>query len=282
MFKRLIKLLAPMSPRANHAQVPQTRPVLVWTTSMGMVANDTSLDQTVVDLNVFSEVKLEESTTIEEIEVNNVTTNKEKRVSFSDPVSSIIPTENKSLSSDHNSSPPRTKSSTSSKACRYCFETNGDLISPCKCSGSQSFVHIDCMREWIQRSSQVNCGICRASVEGFKSRKHCLYYSAEAFIAVGVLLLVTFYFGSNIFIRNCSRILSNGTKCSPILISIAVILHMASPLLLFVIFWLSTFLIRFKVMVTVYDSNKDKPVPDCSLKSGCHDQEKNDRENVTC
>ncbi|KDO22407.1 hypothetical protein SPRG_11359 [Saprolegnia parasitica CBS 223.65] len=34
--------------------------------------------------------------------------------------------------------------------CRYCFgdEADGPLISPCKCSGGQKFVHLDCLRRW--------------------------------------------------------------------------------------------------------------------------------------
>ncbi|OQR95797.1 hypothetical protein THRCLA_07563 [Thraustotheca clavata] len=34
--------------------------------------------------------------------------------------------------------------------CRYCFgdESDGPLISPCKCSGGQKYVHLDCLRRW--------------------------------------------------------------------------------------------------------------------------------------
>lgn len=34
--------------------------------------------------------------------------------------------------------------------CRYCFEgkEDGDLISPCKCSGGQKYVHLKCLRQW--------------------------------------------------------------------------------------------------------------------------------------
>jgi len=38
--------------------------------------------------------------------------------------------------------------------CRYCFGTGGRLIAPCKCTGSQKWVHEKCLRKW-QRICQV-------------------------------------------------------------------------------------------------------------------------------
>jgi len=38
--------------------------------------------------------------------------------------------------------------------CRYCFDTEGELIAPCKCTGSQRWVHEECLRKW-QRICQV-------------------------------------------------------------------------------------------------------------------------------
>lgn len=102
--------------------------------------------------------------------------------------------------------------------------------------------------------SQVNCGICQSSIEGFKSRKHILYYSAEGFVVISLLLLTLVYFGSNTFLRDCHHILPP-SHCSSLLVSIAILLHVSSPILLFAIFWCSTFFVTFKVMVTVYDTN---------------------------
>mmetsp|Transcript_44422 Transcript_44422/g.96563 ORF Transcript_44422/g.96563 Transcript_44422/m.96563 type:complete len:462 (-) Transcript_44422:272-1657(-) len=36
------------------------------------------------------------------------------------------------------------------RMCRYCFDgdEDGELISPCKCSGGQQFVHLRCLRQW--------------------------------------------------------------------------------------------------------------------------------------
>lgn len=34
--------------------------------------------------------------------------------------------------------------------CRYCFEgkEDGELISPCRCTGGQKYVHLSCLRRW--------------------------------------------------------------------------------------------------------------------------------------
>mmetsp|Transcript_54258 Transcript_54258/g.129329 ORF Transcript_54258/g.129329 Transcript_54258/m.129329 type:complete len:430 (+) Transcript_54258:89-1378(+) len=63
--------------------------------------------------------------------------------------------------------------------CRICFEgaSEGDLVSPCDCEGSQKYVHLSCLRRW-QRSVQLGasnhpeevrredrhtrCGVCKA------------------------------------------------------------------------------------------------------------------------
>mmetsp|Transcript_75966 Transcript_75966/g.197650 ORF Transcript_75966/g.197650 Transcript_75966/m.197650 type:complete len:470 (+) Transcript_75966:64-1473(+) len=65
------------------------------------------------------------------------------------------------------------------KICRYCFdgEAEGELISPCQCSGGQKYVHLKCLRQW-QRMVLVmqpthpafydrdlrhqSCGVCKA------------------------------------------------------------------------------------------------------------------------
>lgn len=40
----------------------------------------------------------------------------------------------------------------SGKACRICLddteEDSNPFITPCKCSGSMKFIHINCLREW--------------------------------------------------------------------------------------------------------------------------------------
>jgi len=40
------------------------------------------------------------------------------------------------------------------KNCRYCLSGDGDFIAPCKCIGSQKWVHRECLKKW-QRSCQI-------------------------------------------------------------------------------------------------------------------------------
>jgi hypothetical protein len=52
----------------------------------------------------------------------------------------------------------------SDKICRFCYEGNGELISPCKCSGSQKYLHRDCLEKWRNIAGANNkeqCSICR-------------------------------------------------------------------------------------------------------------------------
>ena len=56
--------------------------------------------------------------------------------------------------------------------CRYCFEEEipdkrgGRFVSPCKCSGSQKYVHLKCLRKWQKMHENdaraVRCGVCNA------------------------------------------------------------------------------------------------------------------------
>lgn len=61
---------------------------------------------------------------------------------------------------------PAPKSNVSESAntmCRICFsdesEKDNPLISPCKCSGSMSHVHIKCLRQWLSRNENKKIGV---------------------------------------------------------------------------------------------------------------------------
>jgi len=41
--------------------------------------------------------------------------------------------------------------------CRYCLETSGELIHPCKCTTP---VHHKCLVKWLETSNRVDCEIC--------------------------------------------------------------------------------------------------------------------------
>uniref|UniRef100_A0A061SD69 Membrane associated ring n=1 Tax=Tetraselmis sp. GSL018 TaxID=582737 RepID=A0A061SD69_9CHLO len=60
--------------------------------------------------------------------------------------------------------------------CRICFEETtevGELVSPCKCTGTQKYVHLKCLRRWqenVLRNSRsldgyderaIKCSVCR-------------------------------------------------------------------------------------------------------------------------
>lgn len=47
----------------------------------------------------------------------------------------------------------RAKLATDDKVCRICLgeenESTDPLISPCKCAGTMSHIHLECLREWL-------------------------------------------------------------------------------------------------------------------------------------
>ena len=40
------------------------------------------------------------------------------------------------------------------KVCRICYETKGELISPCMCSGSMKHIHRNCLNEWRSQTTK--------------------------------------------------------------------------------------------------------------------------------
>lgn len=61
----------------------------------------------------------------------------------------------------------RISSCKSYDACRICHEITNiqDLISPCKCSGSMSIVHKNCLEIWINAANKVKCEVCQTEFE---------------------------------------------------------------------------------------------------------------------
>ena len=37
---------------------------------------------------------------------------------------------------------------TGESVCRYCLSSDGELISPCMCRGSNEWVHLKCLQQW--------------------------------------------------------------------------------------------------------------------------------------
>ena len=66
------------------------------------------------------------------------------------------------------------------KLCRFCFdgdEKDSELIAPCKCSGSQKYVHRDCLKRWQahqvlaaasrrgeEKISIIHCNVCHSTL----------------------------------------------------------------------------------------------------------------------
>lgn len=80
--------------------------------------------------------------------------------------------------------------------CRYCFESNGNLISPCDCSGSQLFVHIACIKEWMELSGQINCRICGSQFRGIEIQAINLnsHIRALTVILINLIAFISLYF----------------------------------------------------------------------------------------
>ena len=53
-------------------------------------------------------------------------------------------------------------------ACRICLESEGELVSPCECRGSQRGVHLACLERWhvSQQRWGMQCMTCRVSYTG--------------------------------------------------------------------------------------------------------------------
>ena len=44
--------------------------------------------------------------------------------------------------------------------CRYCLESDGSFVSPCQCSGTSQYVHMDCLNQWRHTNPNYK-DICR-------------------------------------------------------------------------------------------------------------------------
>ena len=55
------------------------------------------------------------------------------------------------------------------RSCKICLETDGEMISPCKCTGSIRFIHKRCLKVWLEVSlgglHSYSCEICHEEVQ---------------------------------------------------------------------------------------------------------------------
>lgn len=98
-------------------------------------------------------------------------------------------------------------------SCRYCLESTGELIAPCKCDGSSKWVHSECLEEWRQtvlnrimipfRPNQYDaafrCEICHGQYTLKDEHRSDCDYRAWGLIARDLLILTVvlqgLYFG---------------------------------------------------------------------------------------
>ncbi len=59
------------------------------------------------------------------------------------------------------------------KECRICQQSNNEksLISPCDCRGSIKYVHIKCLKVWMQTTKEEFCGLCRTRYDIYHFKK---------------------------------------------------------------------------------------------------------------
>jgi E3 ubiquitin-protein ligase DOA10 len=70
--------------------------------------------------------------------------------------------------------------------CRCCKEPDyrHNLMSPCACSGSLKYIHRNCLRQWMEMSSDSRtCNICKTkyNVQVIKVAKSCLEFICQDF-----------------------------------------------------------------------------------------------------
>jgi hypothetical protein len=50
------------------------------------------------------------------------------------------------------------------RQCRICFDAanGGSLVSPCRCRGTQAYIHVDCLQSYLRYYPDGICRVCRA------------------------------------------------------------------------------------------------------------------------
>lgn len=69
--------------------------------------------------------------------------------------------------------------------CRICFEEGGDLVVPCQCRGTASYIHRTCLEQYIHYYPDRICRVCRT---------HFNYYDQPREVFLGWFLMVVLTF----------------------------------------------------------------------------------------
>ncbi|KAI1286123.1 E3 ubiquitin-protein ligase MARCHF2 [Halotydeus destructor] len=92
-------------------------------------------------------------------------------------MSSTPDSSNSEQSSGTISSSPELEAN-SPPSCRICLQaTPKELITPCECSGSQGFVHFECLSKWIESSRRIRCSVCNSTYSGIRIQQLPLGFS---------------------------------------------------------------------------------------------------------
>ena len=53
------------------------------------------------------------------------------------------------------------------RQCRICFDTDGELVTPCRCRGTHAYIHPECLRVYFLYYPDGLCRVCRTSMKRF-------------------------------------------------------------------------------------------------------------------
>ncbi|KAJ8602630.1 hypothetical protein CTAYLR_004085 [Chrysophaeum taylorii] len=59
--------------------------------------------------------------------------------------------------------------------CRVCYEGGGDLIRPCRCSGSMAWIHEKCLRAQLEAQPNEACTVCKTPWHPWRQTFGALY-----------------------------------------------------------------------------------------------------------
>lgn len=89
---------------------------------------------------------------------------------------------NVSESSDRMNSTQGSSSTSMESYCRICHDGESEevLMRACRCQGSIKYVHHECLLNWVSRSGDLTCEICKYSYSVIQSRRKRLNEVSES------------------------------------------------------------------------------------------------------
>lgn len=80
--------------------------------------------------------------------------------------------------------------------CRQSEAPQRRMLRPCRCSGSVSWVHLDCLNQWRATSTQAyfRCSVCRYEYRIQRTRIATLLMQEEVVMAIALLMIMALIF----------------------------------------------------------------------------------------